>query len=84
MLLSLNLLRRVEKMQTSNYNSSMFEEEVNLITLPKRQKWTGAQIHHFINDVQQQYEVASHIDIPREASAHYRDLLVRLIKTYGH
>lgn len=84
MLLSLNLLRRVEKMQTSNYNSSMFEEEVNLITLPKRQKWTGAQIHHFINDVQQQYEVASHIDIPTEASSNYRDLLVRLIKTYGH
>ena len=84
MLLSLNLSRRVEKMKISNYNSSMFEEEVNLITLPKRQKWTGAQIHHFINDVQQQYEVASHIDIPREASAHYRDLLVRLIKTYGH
>ena len=71
-------------MHTSNYNSAMFFEEVNLLTLPKRQKWTGAQIHHFIHDVQQQYELASHLDIPKEASAHYRDLLVRLIKTYGH
>ena len=71
-------------MHTSNYNSSMNHEGVNLLTLPKRQKWTGAQIYHFINDVQNQYEIASHLELPREASKHYRDLLIRLIKTYGH
>ena len=73
-------------MHTSNYNSSMNHESegVNLLTLPKRQKWTGAQIYHFIDDVQKQCELTSQLDLPQEVAQHYRDLLTRLVKTYGH
>ena len=71
------------KMQTSNYNDSMYEE-VDLITIPKQEHWSGAQIHQLITDVEKQVELTSRINIPQEVSQHYRDLLTRLIKTYGH
>ncbi len=71
------------KMQTSNYNDSMYEE-VDLITIPKQEHWSGAQIHQLITDVEKQVELTSRINIPQEVSQHYRDLLSRLIKTYGH
>ena len=71
------------KMQTSNYNDSMYEE-VDLITIPKQEHWSGAQIHQFITDVQKQAEFTSQFNLPMEVSQHYRDLLTRLIKTYGH
>ena len=58
--------------------------EIDMVTLPKKEHWSGAQIYHFIDDIQKQYELTSQLDLPREASAHYRDLLTRLIKTYGH
>ena len=70
-------------MQTSNYNDSMYEE-VDLITIPKQEHWSGAQIHQLITDVEKQVELTSRINIPQEVSQHYRDLLSRLIKTYGH
>ena len=71
------------KMQTSNYNDSMYEE-VDLITIPKQEHWSGAQIHQLIIDVEKQVELTSRFNIPQEVSQHYRDLLTRLIKTYGH
>ena len=71
------------KMQTSNYNDSMYEE-VDLITIPKQEHWSGAQIHQLITDVEKQVELTSRFNIPQEVSQHYRDLLSRLIKTYGH
>ncbi len=71
------------KMQTSNYNDSMYEE-VDLITIPKQEHWSGAQIHQLITDVQKQAELTSQLNLPMEVSQHYRDLLTRLIKTYGH
>ncbi len=71
------------KMQTSNYNDSMYEE-VDLITIPKQEHWSGAQIHQLITDVEKQVELTSRSNIPQEVSQHYRDLLSRLIKTYGH
>ena len=71
------------KMQTSNYNDSMYEE-VDLITIPKQEHWSGAQIHQLITDVEKQVELTSRSNIPQEVSQHYRDLLTRLIKTYGH
>ena len=70
-------------MQTSNYNDSMYEE-VDLITIPKQEHWSGAQIHQLITDVEKQVELTSRSNIPQEVSQHYRDLLTRLIKTYGH
>ncbi len=71
------------KMQTSNYNDSMYEE-VDLITIPKQEHWSGAQIHQLITDVEKQVELTSRSNIPQEVSQHYRDLFSRLIKTYGH
>jgi len=73
----------VVKMQTSNYNDSMYEE-VDLITIPKQEHWSGAQIHQLITDVEKQVELTSRSNIPQEVSQHYRDLFSRLIKTYGH
>ena len=70
-------------MQTSNYNDSMYEE-VDLITIPKQEHWSGAQIHQLITDVEEQAELTSQLNLPMEVSQHYRDLLTRLIKTYGH
>ncbi|HAT67322.1 MAG TPA: hypothetical protein DCS66_22455 [Flavobacteriaceae bacterium] len=73
-------------MRTSNYNieDMLFDDEIDMVTLPKKEHWSGAQIYHFIDDIQKQYELTSQLDLPMEASAHYRDLLTRLIKTYGH
>jgi len=62
----------------------LFDDEIDMVTLPKKEQWSGAQIYHFIDDIQKQYELTSHLNLPMEASAHYRDLLTRLIKTYGH
>ena len=70
-------------MQTLNYNDSMYEE-VDLITIPKQEHWSGAQIHQLITDVEKQVELTSRSNIPQEVSQHYRDLFSRLIKTYGH
>jgi|TARA_R100001244_G_scaffold49314_1_gene43645 hypothetical protein len=72
-------------MHTSNYNEDiMFYDELDMLTLPKKERWSGAQIYHFIDDIQKQYELTSQLNLPMEASTHYRDLLTRLIKTYGH
>jgi len=72
-------------MQPLNYNEDiMFFDDMEMLTIPKKEHWTGAQIHQFIDDIQKQYELTSQLDLPMEASAHYRDLLTRLIKTYGH
>ena len=72
-------------MQPLNYNESiMFYDDVEMLTIPKKENWTGAQIYQFIDDIQRQYELTSQLNLPKEASTHYRDLLSRLIKTYGH
>ena len=68
-----------------NYNSDiMFYDEVDMVTLPKKECWSGAQIYQLINDVQKQCELTSQLNISTEASQHYRDLFTRLVKTYGH
>ena len=72
-------------MQPLNYNEDiMFYDELDMLTLPKKERWSGAQIYHFIDDIQKQYELTSQLNLPMEASTHYRDLLSRLIKAYGH
>ena len=62
----------------------MFYDDMDMVALPKKECWSGAQIYHFIDDIQKQYELTSQLNLPMEASTHYRDLLTRLIKTYGH
>ena len=72
-------------MQPLNYNEDiMFFDDMEMLTIPKKEHWTGAQIHQLIDDIQKQYELTSQLNLPMEASTHYRDLLTRLIKTYGH
>ena len=72
-------------MQPLNYNEDiMFYDDMEMVTIPKKEKWTGAQIYQFIDDIQRQYELTSQLNLPKEASTHYRDLLSRLIKAYGH
>ena len=76
-----------------NYNSPMtsffndpdvIQEEAELFKLPRSQNWTGAQIHHFLEDMKKQADLACRLDVPMEAKIHYRDLFTRLVKTYGH
>ena len=62
----------------------MFYEETDLISIPKKERWSGAQIYHFINDVQKQCELTSQLNLPEEVSQHYHDLFTQLVKTYGH
>ena len=72
-------------MHTLNYNSStMIFDDVDMVALPKKDCWSGAQIYHFIDDIQKQCELTSQLDISTEVSQHYRDLFTRLVKTYGH
>ena len=73
-------------MHMLNYNSDImfYDEEVDMVSLPKKESWSGAQIYHFINDIQKQCELTSQLDTPMEVSQHYRDLFTRLVKTYGH
>ena len=72
-------------MQPLNYNEDiMYYDDMEILTIPKKENWTGAQIYRFIDDIQLQYELTSQLNLPMEASTHYRDLLSRLIKAYGH
>ena len=73
-------------MHTSNYNidDMLFDDDVDMVTLPKKEQWSGAQIYHFIDDVQKQCELTSQLHLPQEVAQHYRDLFTRLVKTYGH
>ncbi len=69
-----------------SYNSSMsvFEANLKLLIVPRKEKWSGAQIHKMIEDVEQQYQIASGLNIAPEVKYHYRELFTNLIKTYRH
>ena len=56
----------------------------NLLTVPRKENWSGAQIHRMIEDVERQYQVASGLNIAPEVKNQYRELFTDLIKTYGH
>ena len=43
----------------------------------------GAAITTLIDDVHEHYEVATRLNF-KKSKGHYRDLLSRLVKTYGH
>tara|TARA_R100001230_G_C5568575_1_gene90978 strand:+ start:65 stop:283 length:219 start_codon:yes stop_codon:yes gene_type:complete len=67
-----------------NYKMNHVEEFRNIQTIIVEEKITGAQLTSLIEDVQQNYEVASLSPIIKHLEAPYRDLLSKLIKTYGH
>ena len=67
-----------------NYKMNHVEEFRNIQTIIVEEKITGAQLTSLIEDVQQNYEVASLSHIIKHLEAPYRDLLSKLIKTYGH
>jgi len=78
-------------MRMLNYNRAMIpfddsdlHDDKELLTLPRLQNWNGTQIHHLLDDIRKQSDLACQLDIPMEAKNHYRDLFTRLIKTYGH
>ena len=71
-------------MAPSFFDDSDLHDDRELLTLPRLQKWSGKQIHHLLEDMRKQAELANSLNIPMEAKAHYRDLFTRLIKTYGH
>ena len=72
-------------LMTSFFNDpDVIQEEIELFKLHRSQHWTGAQIHHFLEDMKKQADLACRLDVPMEAKIHYRDLFTRLIKTYGH
>ena len=49
----------------------------------KEEKLQGAGITILIDDVLEHYEVAARFKY-NKSKGHYRDLLSRLVKTYGH
>ena len=67
-----------------NYNMNQAEEFKHIQTIIVEEKITGAQLTSLIEDVQQNYEVASLSPIIKHLEAPYRDLLSKFIKTYGH
>ena len=75
-------------MSQLSYNRKMSRDihlhNLNLLTIPRKEKWSGAQIHRMIEDVEKQYQVASGLNIAPEVKTQYRELLTALIKTYGH
>ena len=75
-------------MKQLRYNLQMPKEihinNVSLLTIPRKEKWSGAQIHKMIEGVEKQYKVASGLNILPEVKTQYRELLTDLIKTYGH
>ncbi len=67
-----------------NYKMNYADEFKSLQHVICEEKITGAQLTSLIEDVQQNYEVASLSPIIKHLEAPYRDLLSKLIKTYGH
>ena len=67
-----------------NYRMNYFDEFQSLQNVIVEENISGAQLTSLIEDVQQNYEVASLSPIIKHLEAPYRDLLSKLIKTYGH
>ena len=67
-----------------NYKMNQAEEFRHIQSIILEENITGAQLTSLIEDVQQNYEVASLSPIIKHLEAPYRDLLSKLVKTYGH
>ena len=71
-------------MMPDNYTKSeMILDLKEINDLIENENLQGAAITHLIEDVQEHYEVATRFNF-KNSKGHYRDLLSRLVKTYGH
>ena len=71
-------------MMPDNYTKREMNEDFKDIKEHiKEEKLHGAAITILIDDVLEHYEVASRFKYTK-SKGHYRDLLSRLVKTYGH
>ena len=71
-------------MMPDNYTKSEMNEDFKDIKEHiKEEKLQGAAITILIDDVLEHYEVATRFKYSK-SKGHYRDLLSRLVKTYGH
>ena len=55
-----------------------------ILEIPRKNNWDGAEITNFLNDAYLQYEFASRMDFPKHMEKYYGDILSQLIKNYGH
>ena len=71
-------------MMPDNYTKREMNEDFQDIKAHiKEEKLQGAAITILIDDVLEHYEVATRFKYTK-SKGHYRDLLSRLVKTYGH
>ena len=71
-------------MMPDNYTKREMQEDFQDIKAHiKEEGLEGAAITILIDDVKEHYEVATRFNYVK-SKGHYRDLLTRLIKTYGH
>ena len=75
--LKLNLIQN----QNTEVNRLLDLKEIN--EQIKDENLQGAAITNLIEDVHEHYEVATRFNF-KNSKGHYRDLLSRLVKTYGH
>ena len=67
-----------------NYTKKEMTQDYREITEHiKEEQLNGAAITMLIDDVHEHYEVATRLNF-KKSKGHYRDLLSRLVKTYGH
>jgi|TARA_R100000988_G_scaffold101004_2_gene73015 hypothetical protein len=71
-------------MMPDNYTKSEMMLDLKEISKHIRdENLEGADITNLIEDVYEHYEVATRFNF-NNSKGHYRDLLSRLVKTYGH
>mgnify|MGYP003148970836 CR=1 FL=1 len=71
-------------MRMDNYTKrEMFQDFRDIKEYILQTNLEGAAITILIDDVHKHYEVANRLNF-KKSKGHYRDLLSRLIKTYGH
>mgnify|MGYP003133539260 CR=1 FL=1 len=55
-----------------------------IIQLINQENLQGADVTIIIDEILHNYEIASRINLTKKQGIHYRDLLSKLIKRYGH
>ena len=71
-------------MRMDNYTKKEMTQDFKDIKEHIREEYLeGAAITILIEDVHEHYEVANRCNF-KHSKGHYRDLLSRLVKTYGH
>lgn len=72
-------------MLSTDYNSEMeFVSFSEIKKLIQDEKLHGAALTFVIDDVHKNYEIASRYSTNKKPGRYYRDLLSKLVKTYGH